>query len=358
MLFDGFQTTNNVKAATSQVYAQRENLRNTTQNILSNAVNAYVDVLRTRKIAKLREQNISFLQEQLRAARVRLEVGEGTRTDVAQAEARLAGAQAQASEARANVVAAESVYRELVGETPKDLAPAKPSSKAITNFDKALEIAAVQHPAIKTRQHIADALAFQVKSAEGALLPQLRAEASASVSDSNPGGALVAGQQQQRGSFGVVLDVPIYQGGRTAANIRKAKERLGQGQIDIDAVRDEVRQQLAASTSAYTASLTGVRANRELVRAARLALDGVIEERRVGQRTTLDVLNAQNDVITAQIAEVNADADSVVASYAILSATGQLDPKKLGLDVREYKPEEHFEAVKDMWFGLRTPDGR
>ncbi len=361
-LFDGFQTTNNVRAAQAQVFAQRENLRNSTQNVLLDGVQAFMFVLRDRRIAELRARNIEFLAEQLRAAKVRLEVGEGTRTDVAQAEASLAGAQAELNAARANVVGSEATYQQVVGQRPGKLSTPKPFAGVPTDFDRALSIAAGGHPAIRARQYAADALAFQVKSAEGALLPNLSAGARISrdyvTNRSGIRGSGDSETDQEAASVGLTLNVPIYQGGRRSAEVRQAKERLGQGQINIDEIRDSVKAAVASSTSQYLASAASVTANRERVRAARLALDGVVEERRVGQRTTLDVLNAQNDLITAQIQQVNADADAVVASYQILSAIGSLEPKKLGLGVREHKPEEHYEAVKDMWFGLRTPDGR
>ena len=140
--------------------------------------------------------------------------------------------------------------------------------------------------------------------------------------------------------------------------MRQSKESLGQARIDVDVSRDQVRQAVTSAWTQYTAARESVDANRELVDAAQLALNGVIEERNVGQRTTLDVLNAQADVITAKINLVSSERDVVVASYAILSAIGSLTAPKLGLQVAEYKPQEHYIAVKDKWIGLRTPDGR
>ena len=359
-LFDGFQTTNNVRAAKSQVYAARENLRNTTQTVLFDAVQAYMDVIRNRQIANLRARNIDFLSEQLRAARVRLEVGEGTRTDVAQADASLAGARAQLNAARANVKSSEAVYHQIILSDPSNLKMPSPYKGVVTNFDSALRIAISEHPAIKATEHVADAYAFQVKSAQGALLPQLSASAGVSATDSDisSNSPSAVSSDSTSASVGLKLNVPIYQGGRASAQVRRAKEQLGQGRIDIDAIRDNVRAAVASAISQYQASVASVSANRQLVSAAQLALNGVVEERRVGQRTTLDVLNAQSDLISAQINQVNSQADVVVASYAVLSAVGRLTPGKLGLGVREHDPEEHYNAVKDMWYGLRTPDGR
>lgn len=361
-LFDGFRTTNNVRAAQAQVYAARENLRNTTQTVLFDAVQAYMNVIRNRQIVDLRARNIEFLSEQLRAARVRLEVGEGTRTDVAQADASLAGSRALLNAARADAQSAEAVYRQIILTDPKNLKMPAPYKGVVTNFDRALRVALDEHPAIKATEHVADAFAFQVKSAEGALLPSLSASASVSASDTNvsPNPAIgpSASNQSTSAAVGVTLSVPIYQAGRASATVRQAKQQLGQGRIDIDTTRDNVRAAVASAVSQFVASKASVTANGQLVSAARLALNGVVEERRVGQRTTLDVLDAQSDLISAQINLVNSQADSVVASYAILSAIGRLSPSRLALAVREHDPEEHFNAVKDMWYGLRTPDGR
>ena len=140
--------------------------------------------------------------------------------------------------------------------------------------------------------------------------------------------------------------------------MRQSKESLGQARIQVDVSRDQVRQAVATAWSQYTAAQQSVSANKQVIDAAQLALNGVIEERNVGQRTTLDVLNAQAAVITAKINQANSEHDVVVASYAILSAMGRLSVDRLGLPVTKYKPEEHYNAVKDKWFGLRTPDGR
>jgi outer membrane protein len=140
--------------------------------------------------------------------------------------------------------------------------------------------------------------------------------------------------------------------------VRQNKESLGQARIQVDVSRDQVRQAVATAWSQYTAAQQSVSANKQVIDAAQLALNGVIEERNVGQRTTLDVLNAQATVITAKINQANSEHDVVVASYAILSAVGRLSVDRLGLAVTTYKPEEHYNAVKDKWIGVRTPDGR
>ncbi|MDI6025833.1 TolC family outer membrane protein [Corticibacterium sp. UT-5YL-CI-8] len=360
-LFDGFQTKNNVAAAESRVRASNQSLRNTEQNILFNAASAYMDVIRDRQIATLTEQNLQFLTEQVRAARSRFEVGEGTRTDVAQADASRSAAVANVAAARAQALTSAATYRQIVGEDPGKLNGAAPLAKLLPrSLDGAIAMAAQQHPAILATQDLVDAASFVVKSSEGALLPQLSASAGVSRNYRNTQGSGSGANDGYATSatIGATLSIPIYSGGRTSATIRQNKESLGQARIEVDVSRDSVRQAISSAWTQYSAAQETVVANRELVGAARLALNGVIEERNVGQRTTLDVLNAQADVISAQIDLADAERTVVVASYAILSAIGELSVERLGLQVAKYEPKEHYNAVKDKWIGLRTPDGR
>lgn len=368
-LFDGFQTVNNVRAAEARVRASFQSLRNTEQNILFDAASAYMDVIRDRQIAALTDQNLAFLSEQLRAAQSRFDVGEGTRTDVAQAQASRALAVAQVSSARAQAQSSAAIYRQVIGDEPRNLKAARPVTQALPrSLAQAEGIALSEHPAIVATQHLVDAAAFSVKSAEGALLPQISAGASATTGfrDTDitglPGVGLGGGgggfDKTDTASVGLTLTVPIYSGGRTSALIRQSKESLGQSRIEVDVNRDQVRAALTSAWAQYSAAREILSANRQSVEAARLALNGVVEERNVGQRTTLDVLNAQADLITVQINQVTAERDLVVASYAILSAAGRLSVKRLGLQVAEHKPQEHYDAVRNKWAGTRTPDGR
>jgi len=355
-IFDGFRTQNNVRGAEARVRAAQAGLRNNELNLLVDATAAYMDVIRARQIAALRGQNIEFLQEQLRSARSRFEVGEGTRTDVAQAEAAHQGALAELSTARAQARSAEALYRQVVGEDPASLQMPEPLRSLLPNgIDAAYSIAFTEHPAISAREHEVDAAAFGVKVDEGALLPSLSATAGVSVNTGDRYGVSTDGQSA---SVGLRLTVPIYQGGESSARVRQSKETLGQARINVDVIRDQVRQAVATAWANYNAALETVRAGREALSAARLALNGVIEERDVGQRTTLDVLRGQEDVINAQITLLNAQREVVVASYAIASSTGRLSAERLGLQVTLHRPEEHYDAVRDKWIGLRTPEGR
>ncbi|EKF16932.1 TolC family type I secretion outer membrane protein [Nitratireductor pacificus pht-3B] len=358
-IFDGFQTRNNVQAAEAGVRAANEALRNQELDILFNAASAYMDVIRDRQIAALRSQNLEFLAEQVRSARSRFDVGEGTRTDVAQAEARRQAAMAQLSAARAAVASRSAIYQQLIGDAPNNLKSASPLGKLLPkNMDSALALGLSDHPVIKARQHQIDAASFKVKSSEGAFLPQLSGSAGLTHTYRNSSPGTFSDGSSNSANVGLRLTVPIYQGGQASAQVRQDKESLGQARINLDVSRDQVRAAVVSAWTQYQAARESLAANRELVQAAQLALNGVIEERNVGQRTTLEVLNSQADVIDAKINQVTAERDIVVASYAILSATGRLSARNLGLQVTEYRPQEHYEAVKDKWYGLRTPDGR
>lgn len=355
-IFDGFQTRNNVQSAEAQVRAERENLRNTEQNILFDAAQVYMDVLQNRQIERLRAQNLEFLREQLRAARARFEVGEGTRTDVAQAEASLSAANAQLSAAQAATQSSEAVFRQIVGSEPASLSTPTPLSKLLpSSLDSAEAAALANHPAIAVRDSLFDAGVFSVKAAEGAFLPQL--SVSAGVSKNYLGGGRQS-SNSERAEIGARLTVPIYQGGQASATVRQRKEQVGQARIEKDVARDQVRAAVISSWSQLQASRAQLAASNETVRASRLALDGVVEERNVGQRTTLDVLNAQATLINGQISAVQAQRNLVVSSYALASAVGKLSAKRLGLHVKLHDPETHYNKVKDAWFGLRTVDGR
>lgn len=354
-LFDGFATQNDVAAAQAAVHASRETLRNTVQNVLFDAASAYMDVIRDQAIAGFRAQSLEFLNEQVRSERARFQVGESTRTDVAQAEARQAGAVAQLNAARANLKSSIAVYRQVVGKDPARLQrPAGVGRLLPRTLDAAFETAFAEHPAILAAKHLVDQADWNVKSAESELLPRVVVEGSANRRYNQT----FHGQITDSASVTARLSVPIYQGGRVAATVRRNKETLGQRWIEVDQSVDSVRAAVVSAFSQLEAAAASVAANQEQLRAAQLALEGAVEERNVGQRTTLDVLDTQQDVIDAQISLVTAERDVIVAGYALLSAVGRLDADRLQLAVARYEPADHYRAVEDKWYGLRTPDGR
>lgn len=353
-IFDGFVTRNSVAAAEMQAQAQREFLRNSEQNQLLAAVEAYSDVYTARRIAILRQQNLAALEEQVRADRARLEVGAGTRTDLAQSEAQRSQAISQLHQAQADVKSKEAVYRQVIGVEADSLAaPAAPRNLP-AGKDQGLQIALAEHPAILSSRYAVDAASYVVKTREGALLPQVGVTASTSYNELYNG----PGRGGRSDSVGVQMDVPIYQGGRTSAQIRQSKEQLTQAQIQVDLNEDQVRQSLISSWAQLQAAQASRIAYKDSVNANQIALNGMVEENRVGEATTLDVLISRNMLIDSQINLVIAERDVVVAGYAVKVALGRLSAASLGLQVVTYDPLEHYNAVRNKWIGTTTPDGR
>lgn len=354
-LFNGFRTDNSVRQAESAVLGARETLRNTEQNVLFNAATAYMNVLRDTAILNLQRNNVEVLEEQLRQTQDRFNVGEVTRTDVAQAEARLAAARSQVSLAEANLRTSIAQYRQIVGIEPRQLAPGRPLDKLLPrSVDAALNIAFNEHPAIIASLHGVDVAELQVKIVQGELAPQLGVSASVSkrFDRQEPGDEALVG------SVVAQLTVPIYEGGEVYARTRQAKQSAGQRRLEADSIRDQVRAAVISSWGQLEAARAQIVAAQAQVEAAETALNGVREEARVGQRTTLDVLNAQQELLNARVNLITAQRDRVVASYAVVQATGRLSPRYLGLKVDHYNPKTHFNQVKDLWGGLTTPDGR
>ena len=354
-LFTGFQVENGVKQAEAGVMAQRESLRNTEQQILFSAAQAFMEVIRDQALVSLQESNTKFLSEQVRAAKDRFQVGEGTQTDVAQAEASYQGAISQLNSARATLNASRATFRQVIGVDPKRLTGTFPVERLFPKtVDAAVSVGQSEHPAIRSSVFNVDVASFNVKVLEGQLMPSLNAQAGLSRSwDQSP-----SAHSQNSASVGLNLTVPIYQGGGEYAKVRQAKEQLGTARIQVDVYRDQVRQAVVAAWGSLQASGASVAAARAQVEASQLALNGVIEEQRVGQRTTLDVLNAQTALVTARSNLVTAETQRVVLAFQLASALGRLDSEHLNLRVTRYDAAQHYEAVKDSWFGLRTPDGR
>ena len=363
-LFNGFQTLNGVRQARADVFSGQENLRATEQQILAATVTAYVAVNRDLRIVGFREQNISFLNEQLSAARARFEVGEGTRTDVEQARAERAAATSDLQAARSNLETSRGLYIQLVGSRPDNLRRAEPIRSLLpSGLERALHIAERTHPLIRRAQFDVESAAFTVKQREGQFLPTLAATASVGATRgpserAAPGGRLGGGRFTDSYSVGAQLTIPIYQGGAASAQVRQSKEQLSSARIQVDQARLQVRADVVSAFSRYRAALSAQQANAAQVRAARLAVEGLVEERAVGQRTTLDVLLGRQQLITAQILSAQNDAVLVSASYDLVAATGRLNARTLGLHVKVFDPDEHYVAVKDKWYGLRTPDQR
>jgi outer membrane protein len=354
-LYNGFQTANKTRQAESQVQVARESLRFNEQNVLLSAVTAYMNLLRDSAILDLQRRNVEVLQEQLRQTRDRFNVGEVTRTDVAQSESRLAAGRSQVLSAEANYKASVATYRQVIGVEPGRLSPGSPVDRfSPRDLPQSVGVATATHPAVTSAQYAVDAAVLAVKVAEGQLYPTLSVQGTVLQNNESTLNALKSFNALVLGQ----LSVPIYQGGAEYSLIRQAKETLGQRRLDLDTARDQVRQTVVQSWGQLEAAKANIEATQANVQASEIALNGVREEARVGQRTTLDVLNAQQELVNARVSLVTAQRDRVVASYTLLSAVGRLSPQVLALHVPTYDSNVHYQQVRDTWAGVRTPDGR
>ena len=354
-LFNGFQTKNSVRRAESNILGARETLRNSEQNVLFDAAQAYMDVLRDYAILDVRRNNVQVLDEELRAARERFQVGEVTRTDTAQAEAALQGARSEVSASEAQLNTSRATYRQVVGEDIARPRAAKSIDRLLPkSLAQAIGLSQAQHPAILAALHGVDAANLDIRVIEGELLPSLNLQASFQ-RRYDPGSSV---KNTTSGSIVGQLTIPIYEGGTVYSQARQAKETAGQRRLEADVSRDQVRQAVVSAWGQVEATTAQIKSAQAQIEASQTALNGVREEAKVGQRTTLDVLNAQQDLLNARQSLITAQRDRVVATYALLSAVGWLTADRLGLRVARYDPNVHYDQVRDKWIGLRTPDGR
>jgi outer membrane protein len=358
-IFRGFQTQNSVRSAESSVLAEREVLRDSEQTVMFDAVTSFVDVIQNLALVRLQEANLKFLSEQVKASQDRFQVGEGTQTDVAQAQASEAQAEADLASARAAVQTARAQFRAITGLEAKKLVLQPVGEKVRPKgLDVALTVAQKEHPAILATIHNVDVAIFNVKALEGQTLPQVDLQAGLN-RDYTYGGVTVGSPRYtDTASVQLNMTVPIYQGGLVSSQVRQAKEDLGGARIQVDLNRDNIRAQVVSSWYDLEAAEAAINSARTAVVANQLAVNGVVEEQRVGQATTLDVLQQQSLLIDAQTTLVQAERNKVVALYALVQSIGRLNAEALKLPVPIYKPRQHYEAVRDEWYGLRTPDGR
>ncbi len=354
-LFNGFQTTNKTRVAEGQVSAAREALRVLEQTILLNAATVYMDMLRDSAIVEVQRSNVRVLNETLRQTRDRFNVGEVTRTDVAQSEAQLAAGQYQLLNAESNLTTTRSNFRRVIGGEPSNLSPGAPVDRfAPPTLAAAIALGLDQNPNVTAAMYGIDVANLQIKVNEGALYPTVTLTGTAQKTWNSS----LTNLEQNTFSAITSLTMPIYQGGSEFSLIRQSKETLTQQRLNLEQVRDQTRQSVVQAWGQVQATKAQIESAQAQVRSSETALNGVREEARVGQRTTLDVLNAQQALVNARVTLVTAQHDRVVASYNLLNAVGILAPVTLGLPTPVYDARVHYDQVRDSWVGLRTPDGK
>ena len=354
-IYNGNQTANKTRAAESQVSGAREGLRVLEQTILLAAATIYMDYLRDAAIVEVQRSNVRVLEQTLKQTRDRFNVGEVTRTDVAQSEAQLAAGKTQLLAAEATLTTTKANFRRIIGNEPEALAPGSPVDRFLpATLPGAVELSLIENPNVTAAMYGIDVSYLQVKLNEGALLPTVTMQASVQQAYQQN----VTSPRTFSASALAQLSVPIFQGGAEYALIRQSKETVAQQRLVLEQTRDQTRANTVTAWGQLVAGKAQVASAQSQVTASEIALNGVREEAKAGQRTTLDVLNAQQALVNARVALVTAQHDRVVASYAVLTAVGRLSPQVLNLPTNVYDPSVHYQQVRDSWYGVRTPDGR
>jgi outer membrane protein len=353
-LYNGNQTANKTRAAESQVFGAREALRLMEQSVLLSAASIYMDTLRDSALLEVQRSNVRVLQETLKQTRQRYDAGLVTPTDVAQSEAQLAAGQTQELAAQATLTTTRANFRRIIGSDPAGLEPCSPVDRYLpATVREAINISLVENPNVTSAKYGIDVSFLNVKINEGALFPTVALQASVQKTWQQT----ITQIRQFTASAVAQVTVPIYQGGAEYSLIRQSKETEAQQRLNLEQVRDQARADLVTAWGQLLAGKAQVESSQAQVSASEIALLGTQKEASVGQRTVLDVLNAQQAVVNARVALVTAQHDRVVASYAVLSVMGRLSPQVLHLATTTYDPSVHYYEVRDNWVGVRIPDG-
>jgi TolC family type I secretion outer membrane protein len=347
-LFRGFRTTAGTQQADNLVRAGRADLVATEQQVLLESVTAYMNVLRDQAVVELTINNEQVLRRELEATSDRFEVGEVTRTDVAQAESRLARAIADRIDAEGNLEISRADYVQVIGAAPGALDQPAPYAALPADLFEIKTLAGVNNPTVMAALAREAAARDAVQLVTGELLPSISLDGSYRYSDDPSFSTTLS----ESGSIGATLTIPIYQAGAVTSRVREAKQLVSQRRMEI---ADAKRQAVEAATQAWEVLVTSraqVTAFEEESRSTRIALEGVQEESQAGLRTVLDVLDAEQEYLDARVNLVGARRDEVVASYALLSTLGNLTALVLELDVPLYDPVAHYDDVRGTFWGL------
>ncbi len=347
-LYRGGRTVSSTRRAENQVLAQRARVLATEQQVLQQAVNAYLNVIRFQEEVRLNINNVQVLQRQLDATNERFRVGEITRTDVAQAQSRIAAARAARAGSEGQLQTQRAVFRQVTGITPERLVAPQPLRQPARTAQDAAQLAGVNNPSVVAALFDEASARDFIDVQLSVLLPQATVQAQALRNDNTQiRGTRLTGQQ-----LTATLSVPIYQGGGEYAAVRAARQDANRNRQVVDDQRRTAVQQASSAWETLGANRAQVDSNRAQIRAAEVALDGVQREAVVGSRTTLDVLNAEQELLNARVSLVQALTAVVTSSYSLAGAVGRLTARDLALPVPLYDLEEYYRAVRDRWIGL------
>ncbi|MFC3677265.1 TolC family outer membrane protein [Ferrovibrio xuzhouensis] len=346
-LYRGGRTEASTSSAEALVLAGRQDLAGTERSVLLDGVTAYMDVVQNQAVLDLNRNNEEVLRRQLDATRERFRVGEITRTDVAQAESRLSRATADRISAEGALVSSRAVLARVIGEMPGTLKEPPPLPPLPKSEEESLTIAYDENPTLLGAKFREASARFDVRAISGALLPTVSVNASATRSEESTTSHIDSDNAQ----IALALTVPLYESGSVYSQTRQRKQIYNQRRIQVEEQRRAVRQAVVQAWETLTTARSNIQARSDQVDAARVALEGVQQEAEVGSRTTLDVLDQEQEYLDARVALVQAHRDEYVAGYSLLSSVGRLGARQLGLPVEYYDPINNYNRVRDKWFG-------
>ena len=345
-LYRGGRTRAGTRQAEATVLAARADLLATEQDVLLAAVTAYLDVLRDQAIVRLNRNNEQVLRCQLEATRDRFEVGEITRTDVAQAEARLSRATSDRIQAEGNVVSSRAALSQVTGTVPGALAAPPALSGLPTSVAEAIAIAVVESPSLLASRLSERASQHAIDAAIGNLLPTISLNGDIRRNEDS----FTRGSVTESATITARITIPLYQAGAVASEVRQSRNTNNRRRLEIEETRRVVRQQVTQAWERLTTATDRVRSSTDQTRAAGIALEGVRAEAEVGLRTTLDTLDAEQELLDARVAVVIAERDQYVAAFDVREAIGRLNARALELPVEYYDPAAYYERVRRRWW--------
>lgn len=347
-IYTGGRVSSAVSAAEADSLAGRETLRRVEAQVLGQVIQSYVDVRRDQEALRIRQTNVAVLQRQLDESRARFEVGEITRTDVAQSEARLAAAVALLNSAQATLATSRATYEAVVGQAPGDLAAEPPIGTLLPgSIEQAWDLAESGSPILRAAEYAEQASRARVAGARAEQMPTVSLQGQ--LGYSGLASPLHTDAYSRALSGTAVVTVPIFTGGQTLSRLRAATERNTVDRLGVENARRTVRQAITQSWSALQAARSNIEATDKQVRAARIAAEGVVQEQRVGLRTTIDVLNAEQELRAAELAQISARRDEYVAAAGVLGQVGRLQAGYLVPEIPRYDPAANFNNLRVTW---------
>ena len=347
-LFSGFSTVSQVKTAESNVLAERSNLIATEQSVLQAAAVAYVNVVQAEAVLDLQTNNEQVLERHLQSTKDKFRFGEVTKTDVAQSEARLAGARSARIKAQGDLQIAKAQYQNIVGRLPENLEDKINLNHLLpSSLEEAIELALYANPSVQQAKHQETAARYAVNTAKGDLMPSIDLTAEAG----KQWNQLAGYDEVDFRQVGASLKVPLFQGGGDYAKIREQKQLANRSRIMLEKVKIDVIEQATQSWEQWQTAKAEIVSIQSQIEASKSALDGVQREAEVGARTVLDVLDAEQEYLDTRVSLVRANSDELIAKVNLLSSVGKMTAQNLNLNVETYNPNAYYDEVQGKWFG-------